>query len=327
MDVVPGAGGGPKWLVLEALDRFLFGEVLQARRSGPLHLIGSSIGAWRLACAAQGDPAAAIERMKEAYLAQRYDRKPTPGEVSEESGRILDRLLGERGADEILTRRWTRLHVITAECRGAAASEWLPLLGAAMAAAAAANMVSRRGLALQVRRVIFHTAGDASPFLSLRDFPTRHLPLTRANLRPALLATGSIPLVLEGVRIPGAPGAVYRDGGIVDYHPDFDFGAGEGLILYPHYFGHIVPGWFDKALRWRRGTPGNFRRALIIAPSDEFVARLPGGAIPDRRDFYQLGEAERLARWKRVLAEGEALADELRELVETGAIAEAVRPL
>ncbi len=327
VDVVPGAGGGPKWLVLEALDRFLFGEFLQQPRERPLHLIGSSIGAWRLACLAQRDPVAAIGRLKDAYLGQGYNEKPTPAEVSEESTRILDRLLGEHGAEEILSHPWARLHVITAECRGAAASEWLPMLGLAMATAAAANMVSRRGLALQIRRVIFHTAGDASPFRALRDFPTRHVRLTRGNLRPALLASGSIPLVLEGVRIPGAERTVYRDGGIVDYHPDFEFGPGEGLVLYPHFFRHIVPGWFDKALPWRRGHPRNFRRAVILAPSADFVAGLPGGAIPDRKDFYRMSEPERLAAWNAAVDAGEALAEELRTLIEMGDIAGAARPL
>ena len=39
VDVVPGASGGPKWLVLAGLDRFLFGDFLQRPRTRPLHLI------------------------------------------------------------------------------------------------------------------------------------------------------------------------------------------------------------------------------------------------------------------------------------------------
>ncbi len=49
IDVMPGASGGPRWLVLAGLDRMLAGDFLRAR-TRPLHLIGSSIGAWRLAC-------------------------------------------------------------------------------------------------------------------------------------------------------------------------------------------------------------------------------------------------------------------------------------
>ena len=59
-------------------------------------------------------------------------------------------------------------------------------------------------------------------------------------------------MVVEGVEIPGRPGEVHWDGGVLDYHLDLDFGPTDGLILYPHFYDHIVPGWFDKALRWRR---------------------------------------------------------------------------
>jgi hypothetical protein len=69
VDVVPGASGGPKWLVLAGLDRVLFGGFFQSR-TRPLHLIGSSIGSWRLSCLAQADPVAALERFEAAYVEQ-----------------------------------------------------------------------------------------------------------------------------------------------------------------------------------------------------------------------------------------------------------------
>ncbi|MFP4623284.1 MAG: patatin-like phospholipase family protein, partial [Gemmatimonadota bacterium] len=326
VDVLVGASGGPKWLVLRALDRFLFGEVLQAPRDRPLHLIGSSIGAWRMACLARRDPVAALGRLEEAYLGQRYEVEPTPREVTAESLSILDRVLGEDGADEILSHPWARLHVVTTACRGPLASERRTLQMLGLAAAACANVVSRRTLALQMSRVIFHSAGDASPFLELDDMPTTHVALTRGNLRHALLASGSIPLVLEGVRIPDAPGVLQRDGGIVDYHLDLAFGPGDGIVLYPHFFPHVVPGWFDKALGWRRGRPENFRRALIIAPSEALVARLPDGRIPDRKDFYRMDTPALLRRWRVAMAESEAMADELRELMATGRVAEVAVP-
>lgn len=327
VDVVPGASGGPRWLVLEGLDRFVFGELLQAPRERPLHLVGSSIGSWRMACLAQRDPAAAVARLHEGYIEQRYATKPTPAEVTRVSREILDAMLGPTGTDEILAHPWARLHVITAACRGPAASERAPVQMLAMAAAAAGNLLGRRTLALQMRRVVFHTAGDDSPFRALADFPTTHLPLTRQNLRPALLASGSIPLVLEGVPIPGAPGGIHRDGGIIDYHLDLDYGPGEGLVLYPHFYPHLVPGWFDKGLRWRRARGRNLDRVLVLAPSPGFVARLPNGKIPDRDDFHRMRDDERIAAWRRVTSASEQLADELRELLATGRIADAVRPM
>jgi len=330
VDILPGASGGAKWLAIAGLDRFLFGEFLQEPRARPLHLIGSSIGSWRMACLAQRDPVAALARGHHAYIhEQRYTRRPSAREVTEVLGRALDALLGPTGADEVLSHPWARLHVITAEARGLAASERRLLLTASMAAAAVGNLVSRRPLALQLRRCIFHSCGDETPFRHLADLRTVHRPLTRDNLRAALLASGSIPLLLEGVRIPdgeGEAGGLHWDGGVVDYHLDLDFGAGAGLVLYPHFYPHVVPGWFDKALRWRRARGGNFRRALLVAPSDAFVASLPGRKLPDRRDFYALAEGERMRRWQAVVDASARLGDELRELVATGRLAARVQP-
>ena len=323
---MPGASGGAKWIVLAGLDRFLFGEFFAGERARPLHLIGSSIGAWRMAAFAQRDPVAALDRTHSAYIYdQHYSPKPSAREVTTVGLQVLDVLLGERGVDEILGNRSKHVHIITTEGRGLAASNRRLVLLASMLAAAAGNLLSRRTLALQMRRYIFHTAGDRSPFTALSDFATTHVPLTRENIRAALLATASIPLVLEGVRIPGTPG-VHWDGGVLDYHLDMDFGAGEGLILYPHFYAHVVPGWFDKSLSWRRAPVENFRRALIIAPSDEFVATLPGGKIPDRKDFYTFPEAERIPRWEKARDASARLGDELRELLTTGRIAERVKP-
>jgi hypothetical protein len=131
--------------------------------------------------------------------------------------------------------------------------------------------------------------------------------------------------VLEGVTIPGTAG-VHWDGGVLDYHLDLDFGAGEGLVLYPHFYSHIVPGWFDKSLSWRRARVDNFRRALIIAPSDDFVAKLPGGKIPDRKDFYTVPEAERIPRWQKAVDMSTQLGEELQELLATNRIADRIRP-
>ena len=119
---------------------------------------------------------------------------------------------------------------------------------------------------------------------------------------------------------------VHWDGGVLDYHLDLDFGAGGGLVPYPPFYPPALPGWFDKAPRWRRARGDNCARALLVAPSDAFVASLPGGKIPDRRDFYTLAEGERMRRWRAVVDASERLGDELRELVETGRIADAVRP-
>jgi hypothetical protein len=325
VDVIPGASGGAKWLSIAGLDRYLFGEFLQRDRDRPMHLIGSSIGSWRMACLAQADPLAALARGHDGYIyGQRYTPRPSAREVTTVMTGILRSILGEKGGDEILSHPWARVHVITAMATGLASSAQRLAITTSMVIAAVANVVSRKSLGLQMKRHVFHSAGSDTPFIGLSDLPTVHLPLTRENLFAVLLASGAIPLVLEGVRIPGRQGEVHWDGGVIDYHLDLDFGTGDGLVLYPHFYDHIVPGWFDKALGWRRGNPANFDRVLLIAPSRDFVAKLPGGKIPDRRDFHSMTETERMKRWQAVRDASEQLGDELRDLVVRGRIADRI---
>lgn len=326
--VVPAASGGPKWLVLAGLDRVLFGDFLRREpRPGPLHCIGSSIGGWRLACLLQRDPGGALDRFQEAYIEQRYPPKPSPQLVSRTSEGIVDALLGSRGAAEIFAHPWARLSVVATLCLGALASERRGVLGPALAAAAAANAFSRRSLGWRMRRALFHTAGKDTPFPGLADLPTLHIPLSADTLAPALLASGSIPLLMTGMRVPGAPPGVYRDGGLLDYHLDLDFGVGEGLVLYPHFYPHVTPGWFDRGPFRRRARPEHWRRAVLLAPSAEFVASLPRGKIPDRRDFYDLNDGERIAAWRRVAALSGRLGEEFAELLNAGRMAGRARPL
>lgn len=327
VDLMPAASGGPKWLAIAGLDRFLFRDFFAQARTRPLHLVGSSIGSWRMACLAQRDPLAALERGHHAYIHdQRYSPKPGTAEVSAVLARVLNTLLGDSGIDEILAHPWARLHIITSQGRGLARTGSRTRLGSALTAAAALNAVSRRSLALQFRRVIFSNAGDTSPLRGVRDLPTTFVDLTASNLRDALRASGSIPMVIDGVSIASAPGGLHWDGGVTDYHLDLDFGPGDGLVLYPHFYSHVVPGWFDKSLAWRRAGVGNFRRALLLAPSDAFVATLPNGRIPDRRDFFDLSESKRITTWEKIRAASTALGDELGELVLSGRIAERVEP-
>ena len=67
--VVPGAAGGPKGLILGPLDRFVFGDWL-AQSSHEVHLVGASIGAWRMATACLNNPVAGFEQLERDYIAQ-----------------------------------------------------------------------------------------------------------------------------------------------------------------------------------------------------------------------------------------------------------------
>ena len=331
VDAVIGASGGPKWQVLAGLDRVLFGMLRNAARDVPLNLLGSSIGSWRMTCFAQDDPVTAIQRLEDIYLQQRYSPRPTADEITGVAERLLDELLAEHGVAEAVDS-WAQLHVITARCKGLLASENRKLQMAGLAMVAMANAASRRSLGLFAERTIFTADPAASPFHHLHDLPTRHATLTHDNFRDAVLASGAIPLVFKGRRIDGAPG-MHRDGGLLDYHPALDFGppsdSGKGdrhgLVLYPHFYTEIIPGWFDKKLP-RRGGGRHFDRVLLLAPSREFVASLPGGRVPDRKDFYRYDDLERERIWRGVLAASRRLGDEFAELVENENWAERLRP-
>jgi hypothetical protein len=327
VDIIPGASGGPKWLAIAGLDRFLFGTFLAEPRTRALHLIGSSIGSWRMAALAQRDPLAALERGHHAYIhGQTYSARPDTAEVTRVLNAVLDALLGATGVAESLSHPFAKLHIITAQGRALANSLSRRRIGTALAMAAALNVVSRRSLGLQFRRVVFSNAGVDSPLRELGDLPTTHIPLTAGNMRAALAASGSIPLVIDGVHIASAPGGVHWDGGVIDYHLDLPFGDGDGLILYPHFYAHVVPGWFDKGLRWRHARVANFRRALLLAPSAEFVACLPNGRIPDRSDFAAMTEAQRIRAWETVRTASIALGDELGDLLAGGRLMQHVTP-
>jgi len=72
---VPGAAGGPKGLILGPLDRFIFGRWL-SQSSQPVHLVGASIGAWRLATACLADPQKAFARFEHDYVRQQFEVPP-----------------------------------------------------------------------------------------------------------------------------------------------------------------------------------------------------------------------------------------------------------
>jgi hypothetical protein len=321
-----GASGGAKWLVLGRLDRQVVRHVVGGRRE-KLFLLGSSIGSWRLSCYARSDPDAALERFEAAYFAQRYDARPTPAQVSDQSRRILEEMLGTAGPAEVLSHPKVRFSVMAVRARNLAALEPRLVQQAGLLLAAAANALSRRALGLFFERALFHDPRDPLPFRLPEGFPAARIALTEANFVDAVLASGSIPAVLSGVRdIPGAPPGVYRDGGVVDYH--FDYPAtDEGLVLYPHFYPHVVPGWFDKFLPWRRVRGEALERVVLLCPSRDFVADLPGGRIPDRRDFWDFDTAERLDRWRRAVDASRRLADEFAELVESGGFAARAEPI
>jgi hypothetical protein len=324
---IAGASGGAKWLVLSQLDRVVLSSIVPKLRR-PVHLIGTSIGAWRFACYAQDDPLAAIDRFEDAYINQRYSDAPDIHEITAKSREIIRIVLGDNGARQILGHPVLRTHILAVRARHVVASEQRAILAGALIAAASLNAISRRTLGLFFERALFYDARDLPPFFEMSGFPLQRIRVGLDNLEDAIVATGSIPLVLNGVRnIARATPGVYRDGGVIDYHLDLPHSDGDQLALFPHFYDRIVPGWFDKNLGWRQPQPANVDRTILVSPSDEFVARLPNAKIPDRTDFERHTPAERERVWKSVVAECRALADELSDVIEAGQLESRLLPL
>ena len=325
-DVVAGASGGPKWLTLTRLDRAIFGTWFKDR-TRPLHLIGSSIGTWRFACIAQRDPVAACARFEEAYLEYVVERPVTPSRLTQDGRDLLRVILGRDGPREILSHPAMRLAILAVRGRGPAGRNHPLFMGTGLVAAAIGNAISRRSLPLFFERTLIHDTRSLPPFDCGTGFPTQPVPLTVDNLETALLASGAVPFLFDLVaELQGARPGLYMDGGIMDYHLDIGFRP-SGLVLYPHFFDRVVPGWFDKFLGWRRANGTNLSRTLLICPSREFVAALPHGKIPDRGDFKRFPTAERLSYWKRVVAETERLVDAYHEAVERDRVPDLLEPL
>ena len=245
---VPGAAGGPKGLILNPLDRFLFGHWL-AGEGAPVHLLGASIGAWRMASACLPDADAALAEMARHYVEESYldaealaqarasgrpVRQPGAAAVSRAFRARLASHLGGR-SDELLRHPRFRLHLFTS--RGVhpllrREGRLRTLVG--YAGAYAANLRGRARMGEWLERVVFSDAREALPF-AMDDYAGRTCVLGPHNAFEALVASCSIPFWLQAVHdISGAPPGAYWDGGITDYHLHLDYAsmlrdAGEAL--------------------------------------------------------------------------------------------------
>lgn len=329
--VVPAAAGGPKGLIFQALDQWLFGHWLpQAPRERTL--IGASIGAWRMAAACAADPAAAFQRLGDLYCEQRYPRDPPPQLVTEFCVQMIDDFIGGHEAD-IVGHRHHHLHLLTVRGRrllSAPAGKAAAIAGFSLATLS--NAASRAWLASHLERVVIGADSDPAPWLRTRfdAFATHFAPLAADNLGAALLASATLPMIMQPVRgIAHAPSGTYWDGGLIDYHLALPYSrigdagpATNDIVLYPHFTDHIVPGWLDKPMPWRRAGRSRDRgwldNVVLVSPSHAFLQTLPLGKLPDRKDFmhYGLDHDRRIRAWKCAIGEGQRLRDELAAFIE-----------
>lgn len=325
--IMAGAAGGPKWIVLGHLDRFVFGEWLKGREE-PLPMISSSIGAWRFASAlAFENPLIGLERFKEGYFSQRYSAKPSREEITSVIPQVMDAYINPDTIAHILKHPYARLNMIAVRSKGFLASENRMVQGTGLITAMLANTLSRGTLNRFFDRILFTDARDKSPIIGKDVFPTLQVELDQGNFKPAILATSAIPMVMEGVNeVPSAPKGMYRDGGLLDYHLTLPYQMKEeGIVFQSHFFEQVKPSWFDKNLKNRRASEEEKKHVLLVYPSQKFIATLPGGYVPDRKDFEAFGSDERIQRWEKAFEMSKRVADDFAELALSGKIRERLK--
>lgn len=310
-----GASGGPKWFTLFGLDKYIFGEFLK-NTPQTVDLVGSSAGAFRFAALSQGDPVSAITTLANIYSQTVYSKNANKTEVTDKAKALLDTVYSDRGIEESLNHPIFKPHFVVAKCRGLTHYEHkvpqlLGLLGSIML-----NRFHRGLLSKQYQRFIFHAPNSQLTITDKYQFNNQHISLNPVNYKQALLASGSIPLVMQGVKfIEQAPTGMYRDGGLIDYHFDVELPNNKGLILYPHFNSQPKPGWFDKTSN-RHVSAKHYENVVMLCPSAKFVESLPFNKIPDRKDFTTMEPQARITYWQTVLKQSELLAESFARFVD-----------
>lgn len=307
--LVLGASGGPKWFCLFGLDQYLFSEFFKDRTTA-LSLVGSSAGAWRFACVTQNDPAAATERFAKAYSSLCFPAKASIDQITSTSAAVLDQVFPtDEAVLQVLNNPVLQLNFIAAREVKVRKSERKAAQIRRLLLAAGANLLKPTLLQRFYKRVVMQNHATTG---LLQQVPHEAHLLTLDNFKACLLASGSIPMVMHPVKDPaGLPKGLYMDGGLLDYHLPLPYQQ-DGLILYPHFYPYLIPGWFDKSLPWRRTKAAQMDKMILICPSESWLKSLPYGKIPDRKDFDKLTDPQRLSYWATVLERSKELADDLR---------------
>jgi hypothetical protein len=68
---------------------------------------------------------------------------------------------------------------------------------------------------------------------------------------------------------------------------------------------------------------------LMVCPTDDFIKKLPGGLVPNRKDFKTFADnpSERIARWEKVVSLSSHLGEQFLELIESGRLGAVVQQL
>mgnify|MGYP001274483826 CR=1 FL=1 len=325
-----GAAVGPRWLVASGFDQSLLSGKLLGRKK-PVHLIGSSAGAWRFAAWLQPQALENYQKFLHSYITVDFTRADTPATILEKFSHIINSYVEDDALTFALANRRYRLSVITARAKGPVASENGFVQKSALAAGYIMNIFSRRNLYRFAERVVFFSGSKPPPFCFQPGFRGRYVRLSETNFKFAVMASGAIPLVVAGVRnIFGAPRGVYRDGGLIDYHLSHQFAADQNdLVLFFHHQERIIPGWLDKKLKKRRPGDETLENTLMVFPSQSFIDKLPDGKVPDRDDFarYVDDSSKRLRNWQKAVELSAGLGEDFYELVQSGRLKDVVEKM
>lgn len=334
ISTVFGASGSAKWLAIAGLDIALFDKWFSRRtKTSPVQLFGTSIGAFKLAAAARKDPAKALTNLAHDYTHQNFDSNATAHDIQQIAYATLNTMLGPdpiAGVNEILHNPMFHFSCGAIRAEGFLGSNNITVKKLGFVRGFFASALSSQGLKGLCSRTIFADPRIQADFIAKDGFPVQRLDLRPEIFADALLASGSLPVIMPGVRFSDAPEQIYHDGGLLDYHPipSAFWQQYEGLTLYPHFYEHLTRRWFDKFFPWRRVKRAELDKVVMLAPSKEFVRSLPEARIPDRKDFisfYKQPEI-RMQRWHDVIDKSHALGRAFLDLSKSGDIAAYTKP-
>lgn len=320
------ASGGPKWLGLVGIDRCLKRFLSQRTPEHPLPLLGASSGSWRMAAMCCDQDGETYEQLIHEYIEQRFEGSPSPREVSEVCRRYIARLFTPARVKHALSNPNFQLNFTTALGPNEHPHQVSTLLR--VLSSLVLNMFGRKHLARAYERATFsvlpHPTG--SPLEGgWDDFPSHTVPLSEENFQRGLMASGSIPLVLEGESsIPHSPIGHHLDGGLIDYHFEVEQ---IGPILYPHFDEDPIPGWMDRFPPYRRISRQARDQLCLLLPSQQTLDRFPTGTYPCRQDFQGYPNDARIKLWRQTVEQSQALETELKLCLESGDLVNIAEPL
>lgn len=313
-----GPATGPTWLVASGFDRTMLQTGVLGRKT-PVLLAGSSAGALRFAAWVQPEPEKSYSDLIESYTAMTFTRKDTAKTILRSVSNVINSFMEDDAITFALASKKYRLAITAVRAKNMAASEIRPIQGVALVLGFLLNAMNPVWLGMFYQRVVFHNSPIPPRFCLRSGFRGKPILLNKANIKHALLASSAVPFAIAGVRdIYGAPNGTYRDGGVTDYHLNQKYGVNDGdvVLLFQHQE-RIIPGWLDKKLIYRRVPPEKLENVLMIYPTEEFVKGLPGGRVPQRKDFRTFVDkpSARIKNWRKVVDRSAHLGEEFLELI------------